>query len=68
MFHDPMVKSWQIDSTELTCEADLDEAIGQADVVVLLQAHESYNLERICQASNIMLDTRGIAPAPAIRL
>lgn len=68
MFHDPMVKSWQIDGAELTCETDLDEAIGEADVVVLLQAHESYNLERISQESNIMLDTRGIAPAPAVRL
>lgn len=68
MFHDPMVNNWQIEGAELTCEADLDEAIGEADVVVLLQAHESYDLKRISQDSNIMLDTRGIAPAPANRL
>lgn len=67
-FHDPMVETWKLDSGVVARERDLDAAVTSADAVVVLQAHETYDLERIANASQVMLDTRGIAPEPAIRL
>ncbi|UQN28090.1 nucleotide sugar dehydrogenase [Brachybacterium kimchii] len=67
-FHDPLVDSWKVDGTEIAREQDLDQAVRDADVVVILQAHDSYDLERLAAASKIMLDTRGTAPKPAVLL
>lgn len=67
-FHDPMVDTWKLESGEVARETDLAAAVKAADAVVVLQAHETYDLERIANESQIMLDTRGVAPAPAVRL
>ena len=67
-FHDPMVETWNLESGNVTREADLDAAVASADVVVVLQAHESYDLEKLAGAAKVMLDTRGVAPKPAVRL
>lgn len=67
-FHDPLVDAWKLESGEIVREPDLDAAVKAADAVVVLQAHEAYDLERIANESQIMLDTRGTAPSPAIRL
>lgn len=67
-FHDPMVDVWRLDSGEITREGDLEMAVRDSDIVVLLQAHEHYDLDRIARESQVMLDTRGVAPEPAVRL
>lgn len=67
-FHDPMVETWNLESGNVTREADLDAAVASADVVVVLQAHESYDLEKLAGSAKVMLDTRGVAPKPAVRL
>lgn len=67
-FHDPMVETWNLESGNVTREADLDAAVASADVVVVLQAHESYDLEKLASSAKVMLDTRGVAPKPAVRL
>ncbi|MDN5746541.1 MAG: nucleotide sugar dehydrogenase, partial [Nocardioidaceae bacterium] len=67
-FHDPMVEQWTLDSRELSREADLDDAVRSADAVVILQAHETYDLAKLAKDAKIMLDTRGKAPDPAVRL
>ena len=67
-FHDPMVETWNLHSGNVTREADLDAAVASADVVVVLQAHESYDLEKLASSAKVMLDTRGVAPKPAVRL
>ena len=67
-FHDPMVETWNLESGNVTREADLDAAVASADVVVELQAHESYDLEKLAGSAKVMLDTRGVAPKPAVRL
>ena len=66
-FHDPMVETWNLESGNVTREADLDAAVASADVVVVLQAHESYDLEKLASSAKVMLDTRGVAPKPAVR-
>lgn len=67
-FHDPMVDVWRLDSGAVAREANLDDAIKDSDVVVVLQAHESYDLARIAAESKVMFDTRGKSPKPAVRL
>ncbi|GAA1722704.1 nucleotide sugar dehydrogenase [Brachybacterium phenoliresistens] len=67
-FHDPLVSTWNLGSGAVEREEDLDAAVKAADTVVLLQAHELYDLESIAQNAKVMLDTRGAAPAPAVRL
>src|SRR5699024_7668370 len=67
-FHDPMVETWNLESGNVTREADLDAAVASADMVVVLQAHESYDLEKLAGSAKVMLATRGVAPKPAVRL
>lgn len=67
-FHDPMVETWNLESGSVVREASLEEAVKAADVVVVLQAHESYDLEKLAAEAKVMLDTRGSAPKPAVRL
>ena len=67
-FHDPLVSTWKLESVDLVCEDDPHRASADADVVVVLQAHDSYDLGSIAAKAKVMLDTRGVAPEPAIRL
>lgn len=67
-FHDPMVDTWDIDGGSIAREGDLDLAVNESDIVVLLQAHDSYDMDRIATEAKVMLDTRGVAPKPADRL
>lgn len=66
-YHDPFVPSWQPEhaDTDLECVDDLYAACGSADVVVLLQQHRAYDLERVAASSSLVLDTRGVVPAGA---
>lgn len=65
-FHDPYVKTWNV-SSELTLKRVnvLQEAIEEADLVVLLQAHKDYDLEALRQSSKLFFDTTGKSDAPA---
>ncbi|SMX98967.1 nucleotide sugar dehydrogenase [Brevibacterium iodinum ATCC 49514] len=67
-FHDPLVDSWKLASGDLVREDDLDKAVEEADAIVVLQAHDAYDLDRIASTARLMLDTRGVAAAPAVRL
>jgi nucleotide sugar dehydrogenase len=60
-FHDPHVKTWRLGEVELERVPNLSTAIAQADVVILLQAHTSYDLDAIAASSAIFFDTRGKA-------
>ncbi|GAA1886201.1 nucleotide sugar dehydrogenase [Lapillicoccus jejuensis] len=63
-FHDPHVPVWRRHrhdpSTARTCEPDLDTALREADIVVLLQPHREYDLARLAELSTVLLDTRGV--------
>jgi UDP-N-acetyl-D-glucosamine dehydrogenase len=62
-FHDPYVPDWQVDGQAVSRADDLDAAVAAADLVILLQAHQAYDLARIAGAARLMLDTRGVVPA-----
>lgn len=68
-YHDPYVPVWQVrtadGSEEFKCSQDLERAIAEADVVVLLQQHEEYDLTTLAQSAKRFLDTRGVMPESA---
>ncbi|MET3708939.1 nucleotide sugar dehydrogenase [Arthrobacter sp. UYEF6] len=58
-FHDPKISEWNAAGQTFTVVSDLDEAINEADVVVLLQNHASYDAEALSTHAQIFFDTRG---------
>ncbi len=68
-FHDPKVAIWNAAGSTFTCASDLDEAVADADVVVLLQNHSAYDVDSLSEASAVFFDTRGATSgASAYRL
>lgn len=68
-FHDPFVPVWNLgDGDSLTSEQDLQHAIADSDIVVLLQAHSPYDASAIQENARLFLDTCGIVDEPADRL
>ena len=64
-YHDPYVSSWAFEHAGVAALASVDDVYkecARADIVVLLQPHSQYDLERMAAESRLMLDTRGIVP------
>jgi UDP-N-acetyl-D-mannosaminuronate dehydrogenase len=62
-YHDPYVPEWQVDGQAVPRATDLEAALAEADLVILLQPHASYDPAQIARAARLLLDTRGVAPA-----
>lgn len=61
-YHDPYVPEWTVKGTSgvgLTCVDSLDSALMEADIVVLLQAHDEYDTTSLADRAAHLLDTRG---------
>jgi len=62
-YHDPFVPQWTLSAAghavEMRSAPDLHKAASTADLVVLLQAHSTYDLEELAEHSKAILDTRG---------
>ena len=58
-YHDPYVATWTVAGTELTRVDDLDTAVGEADLVILVQNHSCYDAERLALLAKQFFDTRG---------
>jgi UDP-N-acetyl-D-glucosamine dehydrogenase len=61
-YHDPYVPDWQVDGQDVPRAEDLDAAVAAADLVILLQSHQAYDLARVAGQARLMLDTRGVVP------
>jgi len=57
--HDPYLQHFNVDNTEVNLTPDLLAELERADVVVLLQAHKTYDLAELTSRSSVILDTRG---------
>lgn len=61
-YHDPFVQQWEpgtdAAASRLTSVPDVYLAAAESDIVVLLQAHGTYDLERLATSSPLMFDTR----------
>jgi UDP-N-acetyl-D-glucosamine dehydrogenase len=67
-YNDPHLPEWKVDDTVLL-SVDLDDAIETADIVVLLQAHDAYDIDALVARSSAFFDTRGVSTSPqALRL
>jgi len=71
-YHDPFVAEWEIKGANgivLKSKGDAVEAAGEADIVVLLQVHATYDLPGLSASARCLLDTRGaLADGQAIKL
>lgn len=68
-FHDPFVATWRLEHGVYECVDDLDAALADADLTVLVQAHDAYDPSDIASRAQRLFDTRGLtAPGEAHRL
>jgi UDP-N-acetyl-D-glucosamine dehydrogenase len=58
-YHDPYVAQWLLDGESVRRADDLDAEIAGADLVILLQDHSAYDLDRVARTAHLLLDTRG---------
>jgi UDP-N-acetyl-D-glucosamine dehydrogenase len=63
VFHDPHVPTWTVEGVAVERADDLDAALADADVSVLLQNHSEYDLPAMAAKARRMLDTRGAVEA-----
>lgn len=59
-YHDPRVSTWNLEGTQYSSEIDLDQAVSEADIVVLLQKHNEYDFDSLSEKSALFFDTRGV--------
>jgi UDP-N-acetyl-D-mannosaminuronate dehydrogenase len=65
-YHDPYVAEWLVDGEVVRRVEDLDAAVADSDLVILLQDHTAYDLDRISRGARLVLDTRGRITGPQI--
>jgi len=66
-FHDPLVPVWRIDGEKpLDRVPDLDTALRDADVSVLLQNHRDYDPDHLAATARLLFDTRGVTDADRV--
>jgi nucleotide sugar dehydrogenase len=61
VFHDPFVESWVVDGQEVPAAEDLASSLAGADLSLLLQNHDTFDLGDIERRAQRLLDTRGVA-------
>ncbi|WP_420111372.1 nucleotide sugar dehydrogenase [Pseudactinotalea sp.] len=59
-FHDPNVETWKVGDDELQRVADLDAALADADLAILVQNHKSYDTEKLVAGAARFFDTKGV--------
>jgi UDP-N-acetyl-D-glucosamine dehydrogenase len=66
-FHDPIVPIWRVDGEKpLDRVADLDAALREADVSVLLQNHRAYDPDHLSAKARLLFDTRGVTHSKGV--
>lgn len=55
-YHDPLVEEWAVPAKRVT---DVEHAVATADLTILLQNHDSYDLNKLETEARLMFDTRG---------
>src|SRR5690625_1165054 len=60
-YHDTNVPNWILDGMEYESVSDLDQAVQDADIVILLQSHKEYDMKSLSSKAKLLFDTRGVA-------
>lgn len=64
-YHDANVPHWKFNGATHESVSDLDAAVADADIVILLQPHREYDLDALASCAQIFFDTRGASQNPA---
>jgi UDP-N-acetyl-D-glucosamine dehydrogenase len=68
-FHDPLVKQFSVSGQDIPRVDHVDEALADADICVLLQNHQEYDVDAMSLVSRRFFDTRGVTrPAYNVQL
>ncbi|MCY9785669.1 nucleotide sugar dehydrogenase [Nocardiopsis sp. EMB25] len=59
-YHDPHVEAWEVDGADIPRATDLDQALAEADLTILLTDHGEYRPKRLSEYARLLLDTRGV--------
>ncbi|MEU3309849.1 nucleotide sugar dehydrogenase [Nocardiopsis sp. NPDC055551] len=59
-YHDPYVESWQVDGVDIPRSTDLEQAMADADLTILLTDHSDYRPKLLEEYARLLLDTRGV--------
>jgi nucleotide sugar dehydrogenase len=62
-YSDPHVREWSVDGQRVEADEPLADAVGAADLVILLQAHSAFDPDDIGRRARLLLDTRGVTSA-----
>jgi UDP-N-acetyl-D-mannosaminuronate dehydrogenase len=57
------VREWSVDGQPVEADEPLADAVASADLVILLQAHSTFDPDDIGRRARLLLDTRGVATA-----
>jgi UDP-N-acetyl-D-glucosamine dehydrogenase len=60
---DPNADEWIVDGQQIDNAGSAANAVGDADLVILLQAHRAFDTEEIEKRARLLLDTRGVTTA-----
>jgi nucleotide sugar dehydrogenase len=58
-YHDPYVKRWNVPGLDVLRTDDVEGAVAAADLVILVQNHREYDVERLARLAKRFFDTRG---------
>jgi nucleotide sugar dehydrogenase len=60
-YHDPFVRSWEVDGTPVApADDDLAAALRTADLAIVLAEHSAYDTETLSTHARLVFDTRGL--------
>ena len=60
-YHDANVPSWSFNGEQYQSVENLEQAVQDADIVILLQAHREYDISNLASKAKLFFDTRGVA-------
>ncbi|MFC4560591.1 nucleotide sugar dehydrogenase [Nocardiopsis mangrovi] len=60
VYHDPRVAEWSVNGTDVPRVGDLEQALQEADLTILLTDHSDYRPKLLAEHARLLLDTRGV--------
>jgi UDP-N-acetyl-D-glucosamine dehydrogenase len=60
IYHDPYVQTWHANGLDVKRAADLEAAVAEADLVILVQNHAEYDPDQLAKTAKRFFDTRGV--------
>lgn len=63
-YHDPHVEEWTVNGVQVPRSEDLERALAEADLTILLTDHREYRPDILNEHATLLLDTRGVLRRP----